>query len=244
MIRIQEIQLIDILPEPLKRDKTIVAIAKVLQKYIDENYEYIKRLLIIPNIDNLNEELIDHLAYQFHVDFYDQSLEADKKAELVKNSIPYHRKKGTQWAVEDLINTLFDISWIREWFEYGGEPYMFKIYTKDVIGSEEKYSKIITAINSVKNTRSWLETIAIEHEHNMNLKVGTTMRSLKTMAFKPYEIGNIVISQELNIGLAHRQSKTTKIKPKIPTESIELQGNINIIGVNKRINKITISEVK
>lgn len=245
MIRIQEIKLIDILPEPLRKDKTIVAIAKVLQKYIDENYSYIRRLLILPNIDDITDErLIDHLAYQFHVDFYDQYLDIDKKKELVKNSIPHHRRKGTKWAIEDLINTLFDVAWVREWFEYNGDPYMFRLHTKDIIDSQERYLKIIAATNTVKNTRSWLEKIVIEHEHNMEFNIGTGMRKLKTITFRPYEIGDITVAERLSIGISRRQSKIMTIKPEIPKEDIRIQGNINIIGINKRISKITISEVK
>ncbi|NLU09452.1 MAG: phage tail protein I [Tepidanaerobacter acetatoxydans] len=246
MIRIQEIKLIDILPEPLKKDKTIVAIAKVLQKYIDENYEYIKRLLILPNIDNITDEkLIDHLAYQFHVDFYDQYLDIDKKKKLVKNSIPHHRRKGTKWAIENLLTTLFDVSWLKEWFEYDGKPYMFKIHTRDLIDSEEKYTKIIDAINTVKNTRSWLEKIVIEHDRVMDFRIGVGSRKLKTMIFNPYKIEDITVSGRIYAGITYRQSKVMTIKPAIINESITVQGNINIAGANKRVSKKTItSEVK
>ena len=42
----------------------------------------------------LSEELIDILAYDMHVDWYDYSYPVDMKREIVKNSVKVHKKNG------------------------------------------------------------------------------------------------------------------------------------------------------
>ncbi|MGJ0848251.1 phage tail protein [Tissierella praeacuta] len=170
MIKAQEVKLYDILPSILKNDKTIAAIAKVLQKYINENYEYIERLNILSNIDNIeNEELIDHLAYQFHVDFYDPSLNLDKKRKLVKRSIAQHRKKGTPMAVERLMQTIFGGGGVEEWFEYDGDPYHFKAMV-DISALSDGLDTFHRALNTVKNTRSHLEEFIGKKDVDLQLQ--------------------------------------------------------------------------
>lgn len=238
MIKIQEIKLNEILPSVLKEDKTISAIAKVLQKYLDENYEYIKRLNILANIDNItNEDLIDHLAYQFHVDFYDPSLSLDKKKRLVKFSIYHHRKKGTKWATEDLLSKAFDTSYIKEWFEYDGDPYFFKIYTKDILGSKEKYINTIKALNTVKNTRSWLEKLIVERGLDHNIYYGITNRQFKIATYHPNSIEDIKIENNIYLGISSRRAKSTNYT--INTiEDIEVVGNIHFSGICRRFKEI------
>ncbi len=56
-----------------------------------------------------------------HVDFYDSSLSLEVKKQMVKNSLKWHRIKGTSAAVSDVVKTVFGRSWIEEWFEYSGK---------------------------------------------------------------------------------------------------------------------------
>lgn len=240
MIKIQEIKLIDILPAPLKNDKTMVAISKVLQKYLDENYEYIKRLNILPNIDNLtNEELIDHLAYQFHVDFYDPSFNLQKKRKLVKSSIPHHKKKGTKWAIEDLLSKAFDTSKVKEWFEYGGEPYYFRIHTKDILGSEEKYISTIKALNTVKNTRSWLEKIIVERDLYHNIYFGITNRQLRTNYYSTNSLEDTNVNNNIYLGISSRKAKSTSYDMNT-IEDIKTLNSIYFVGICRRFKEMKV----
>lgn len=164
------------LPNSLNKSKILRNINEVLQPYINENWdELIARLFLYNKIDLLDEEFLNHLAYQFHVDFWDKDLSIDKKRKLIKNSIKYHKHKGTPYAVEEMLSDIFDDTWIKEWFEYGGKPYYFKIY----IGVKDGNTKIdlndsfIRALNTVKNTRSWLESINIVNKGNIILREKT-----------------------------------------------------------------------
>src|SRR5262252_5035664 len=53
-------------------------------------------IVILPNVRTLTDEtLVDILAWQFHVDFYDSTRDLDFKRQLVFKSIDWHRRKGT-----------------------------------------------------------------------------------------------------------------------------------------------------
>ncbi|MBH0333673.1 hypothetical protein ABH14_28760 [Brevibacillus brevis] len=169
MIDIYNISLLDILPDSLKNDKDMVAMAKAFTPELQSLSREAKLCMILRNIDHLPSELVDHLAWELHVDFYDPELPLEVRRLLVKNSIPWHRTKGTPAAVEELITTVFGDGGVEEWFEYGGQPYYFNVITNNREVTTEQALMFTRALNSVKNTRSWLEKIEISQVENLNL---------------------------------------------------------------------------
>ncbi|GED35064.1 phage tail protein I [Brevibacillus centrosporus] len=185
MIDIQTISLLDILPASLRRDSNIQASAAAFDKEHREVSTAISQLLLYSNLDNQPEAIIDLLAWQKHVDFYDQSLPIEKKRELVRQADLMHKYKGTPWAVDEVVSTAFDDGFVSEWFEYGGDPFYFKVTTTDRMTDAKRYTEIIRAIKSAKNTRSRLETITIRRDNKMNLYIGGTVTTLKIHTIKP-----------------------------------------------------------
>ena len=157
---LQSVSLIDILPPNLLADKQIYAAARALDDELQKITAVTRNALLLPRLDELSEEVIDLLAWQWHVDFYEPvGMDIDTKRRLIKNSIAWHRIKGTPAAVEQVVSAVFDTSHVQEWFEYGGKPYHFKVVTEDVTTDQEVLKRMRRAINAAKNTRSWLETI-------------------------------------------------------------------------------------
>jgi P2-related tail formation protein len=78
------------------------------------------QVIMIPSIMSLTDEtLIDILAWQFHVDFYDKTRDIEFRKKLVQMSIVWHITKGTVALVEEVINTYWPGSaYLQEWFEY------------------------------------------------------------------------------------------------------------------------------
>ena len=141
-------------------------------------------LLLWSSIDTESESVIDHLAYQLHVDDYDSGLPIETKREMVKNSIDIHRHKGTPYAVEKAVQTIYSDSKIEEWFEYGGKPYYFKVtlITAPLTGKSD-IDRLIRAINAAKNVRSWLEGIEF----------------IRRINFDKYFAGWCAVSKKVNI---------------------------------------------
>lgn len=175
MINVKELCLIDILPDSIKSDQRIKNISEILDRELASINKSIEKLLIIPNVDNLESDLLDELAYAFHVDFYKNDLSIEKKRELVKESLFIHMKKGTPGAVEDLIKKIFGNGKVIEWFEYGGIPHRFKVKTSNREAVDQKALEFLEAINSVKRLSSKLEEVVISQSTFGNLIVAGTL---------------------------------------------------------------------
>lgn len=185
MTDLRNISLLDILPESLKKDPDLAAMAVALSPELQEISAAIDEILLWLNLDQLQEPLIDLLAWQKRVDFYDATLPIEKKRQLVRMSDEFKRRKGTPWAVDQVCSVAFDESEVTEWFDYGGQPYRFKITTTDRVTSEKKLTDLIRAVNAVKNMRSRLETITIRRDNRMGLYVGGVVSTLKILTIKP-----------------------------------------------------------
>lgn len=173
MIRLHDLKLIELLPDSIKNAETLNALALAIDSELNEVTNHIDEAIIIPRIDELSEDLIDLLAWQFHVNFYEPlGIDLQKKRELIKNSIAFNRLKGTKGIVENILKILYsdDVS-IIEWFEYGGEPYTFKVKT-NMHATQENMQKFFEIVNTIKNTRSHLDGFVINAKSNMGVFYG------------------------------------------------------------------------
>ena len=122
--------------------------------------------LLVYLIDIVSPSALPHLMDQFHVLGMEGSRLANSDADrrgLVKGSFDAHRHKGTRYSIHRAIDSLGLNSTIQEWFQYGGEPYHFKV-TLDVFSSEvsaENLALLDAYIQEYKNVRSVLDTIEI-----------------------------------------------------------------------------------
>ena len=162
MKRIDDYSIHDDLPESLKRENA-QEIAKTVDEALHRYESKIQKVLIYPVIDQLDSELVDALAIQLHCDFYDKSLSLEARRQIVKTSIAWHRIKGTPAAVEMLTQTIFRNSYTKEWFEYGGRPYFFRMVQDISDGREDVTRQTLAQLKKAiwmgKNVRSWLEML-------------------------------------------------------------------------------------
>ena len=120
--------------------------------------------VLVSIIDNVPSDALPHLAEQYHItgnEGWLQALSESEKRNLIKSAIKMHRYKGTKYAIEEIFNTLNIVGNVKEWFNYGGKPYYFKvilqIFNRSI--NEETETKLRALIDEYKNERSWLEQI-------------------------------------------------------------------------------------
>jgi len=181
MTNIYSVSLAGILPESLKSDPQVKALADAITPELQAVSTDIAQCVLLSRIDELPEEVIDLLAWQMHIDWYDATLTVEKKRNLIKTSTLIHKTRGTPYAVEQALSTIFDDSWVSEWFNYGGDPYMFKVVTTDRVISQISIDNLKKAINSVKNTRSWLESFTIQRDNQNEVYSGGCLHIGKTI---------------------------------------------------------------
>ena len=190
--KLQSTSLLDILPENLLADAQIYAAARALDDELQKVTAATREVLIVPRIDELSEEVIDILAWQWSVDFYDKLKSLAEKRNEVKQSIAMHRIKGTHRAVELALHMVYTSGEVSEWFEYGGQPYYFRVrFIEPENIRTEEVDRVIRIINTVKNTRSWLESIGFTRHVPMGLYHGaavSTNRTYRILPPRPHDV--------------------------------------------------------
>ena len=152
----------DILPPPIADDEEMAVLAEVVDEEIARAVAEIKKLNFLSRIDELEEPLLSYLAWQFHVDYWPDDFTLAQKRTAVKRSLIRHMKKGTPAAVEEAVAEVMGDATVTEWFEYGGEPYRFKIETTGSIPTYNAFERVLLpVIERTKNERSRLEGVRI-----------------------------------------------------------------------------------
>ena len=151
-----------ILPPILTADKRLAAAQTALEEQLRLLSDAALECIFIPRLDELPENVIDLLAESLHVDFYEPlGMDIDTKRSYVRDALLWHRIKGTPAAVERVLSRAFAKAQVAEWFEYGGDPYFFRIYiditSDDEPADRDTLNRLRRAVHDSQNARSWLE---------------------------------------------------------------------------------------
>ena len=155
-----------LLPKFMKADETDVALSHAMDVLLAEPANRAKILRKWDQIDNMNDAQLDEMAWEFNIDWWDSSFSLETKRSVIRTCYRVHEKRGTKWAVEELITSAFGMGKVTEWFEYGGDPYKFRV----VIGATEagitagRQAAVLDRVRFYKNLRSHLEAISYQIE--------------------------------------------------------------------------------
>lgn len=150
-----------IMPPALTRDSSIMALAEADAEALAARLAEIDRVRIISNIDGLDEDLLDILAYDFKVDWWDADYSVEEKRRTLKSSWMVHKKLGTKAAVETALSAIYPGASVEEWFQYGGEPYHFRVKV-EILDAEympDKHKRVLERIEWYKSLRSHMDRI-------------------------------------------------------------------------------------
>ena len=145
-----------IVPPALTHDPAMMARAAADAEVLEARLAEIDRVRIISNIDGLDEAVLDILARDFKVDWWDPEYSIDEKRRTLKGSWRVHKTLGTKAAVETAIRAIYPLTTVEEWFEYGGEPYHFRLninITSDS-GDLARQKRVLDRLNFYKSLRS------------------------------------------------------------------------------------------
>lgn len=172
--RLDNIVWSEIIPQAIRNDTQVQAMSAAVTPQLQDVSQKIEECIILARLDELPETVVDLLAWQYHVDFYENGLTLNEKRRLVKTSIDVHRHKGTPYAVQTVVSAILENAKVEEWFEYGGDPYHFrvKLITGPMTGAET-IAKLTKAINMTKNARSWLDGVEFSREIMQEIYIGS-----------------------------------------------------------------------
>lgn len=174
---LSNINLLTLQTASMKDDPTTKAMCAALSPVLQQVADSIAKELILARVDNLPEEILDELAYELHVDWYDATAEIGVKRSLIKSSDKVHRYLGTPFAVEQVVQDYFGDGQVEEWFDYGGDPYYFRVLTENSAVTGELADQFSRAVDKVKNLRSRLEAVIVTLSGEMNMYFGNVLQT-------------------------------------------------------------------
>lgn len=137
------------------------------------------------DVDNATSAVLEHIAWQLNSELFFLGVTLEEKKRLVKEAIQLHRRKGTKYAVEHAIQLIFPNAKVEEWFEYGGNPYYFRVINTERRSLREILT-IISLINIMKSLRSWLDNkFEAEDEGLIDLNLLLNYEMTMNSKFKP-----------------------------------------------------------
>ncbi len=212
MLELQNESLQQILPGSIAYDKTVQDIARAINEKLQLINRQTELILLLPRLNELPEILVDELAWQYHVDFYDYTADIDKKRALVRKAIAWHRYKGTPAAVEEVCTAVFRSAKVFEWFQYGGEPYHFQVrLIEEGVPDEKVIDNLERAIKVTKNTRSWLDGLSFYRELLATIYLVKAMWVHKSVSIYPSKFKMPDVNANVYIGNAIRQQRSVKL---------------------------------
>ena len=202
----------DLLPSSLASSQVVQDVAAACDVPLGAVTKRMSAPLIYSRIDELDEATVDELAWQFHVDFYDDDLTLENKRALVKSAIKDHKYKGTPWAVKSVIKSIRGDVKLEDWYQYGGKAYYFRVngFSGALVPGDD-LTKLVKAINSVKNVRSWLEGVSFDRSVTLAKRVTGVLQLHKEViiplpsvtapdvALSKYQTGALALHKEVTI---------------------------------------------
>lgn len=185
-MKLSNLEFIKLLPQFMQDDKAVRGLAAGIDSIIPQLAAEIEKLSTWDRIDTLSEAELDDLAWELNILWYDTSAPIDVKRNVVRDSDAVYKKLGTKWAVENVISTYFGEGYIEEWFQYGGDPGRFRVYSSNPTLNERKFAEFLSLLNKVKRASSQLDGVFITLSGQMNLHAGVALHEIGA---EQYNIG-------------------------------------------------------
>ena len=229
------------LPPTLKNDPEMNALGRVIAEQLQITARQIRQNIIYARIDELDEQTLDILAYDLHVDWYDHSYPIEVKRQTIKDSVKIHRRLGTKYAVETALGAVFPGTRVEEWFEYGGDPYTFRVIinaTENGVTAAQQ-AAVLERVIFYKNLRSHLEAVRFKVEKKTAVHV-VGYHSIGTrMEVWPYLAEDIETSGTLFVGGSLSLARRLEIRPFL-TRNLKAEARPPIGGYTQYAQRLEI----
>lgn len=162
MISLRNAKLTDALPKILTKEPWAQAMAYAVSKQLNRLLTYADGVRIFASIDTMPGEILDILAVELRLPYYDQTFSTTVKRELIKGALQYWATAGTVESLSKILANIFGDAEIEEWFEYGGEPGYFRILTSNPNVTGETLTQFTKTAQDVKRLSAWLEEVLVD----------------------------------------------------------------------------------
>lgn len=162
MIKLKDALITDSLPEFLRDETRVKALAYAINKQV--RYLILKQdaARVYSGIEFCSERVLDVFAYELKIPQYKDTFNIDIKRRMVANGLIYWSTLGTVGALEQLCSDIFDDAKVEEWFDYDGEPCHFKIVTENYNLTEADIAEFKSCVNTVKRLTAHMDDFIVK----------------------------------------------------------------------------------
>ncbi len=173
------VSLLDVFPPSIREDPNVQANAAAFDPEFHLLAKDVKEVLLYPRLDELPEPILDLLAWERHVDFYELAKTVEAKREVIRGAPAWHRKKGTVWAILKALEMFGVKGTFTNWYEMEprGRPGTFAV---DAELTDEYWKRsdwndpasvVRRAIVESKAKRSFMESLYIHRDSQSRLDI-------------------------------------------------------------------------
>lgn len=188
-MKVSTLDFIRLLPSFMREDCAVKGLASAVDEIAKQAAVGVSRLTSWDKIADLSEAELDELAWELNILWYNKSASIETKRDLVLNADKVHQHLGTKWAVENVIESYFGEGYIQEWFDYGGDPGTFRVYSGNPTLNNERLNEFLSILDKVKRRSAHLDGVFITLTGDMRLSVGfgvsETSQELYSIGVKP-----------------------------------------------------------
>ena len=183
MIKLKDAMITDSLPDFLKEEPRVRALAYAINK--QARYLILKQdaARVYSGIEICSERVLDVFAYELKIPQYKDTFSIDIKRRMVANGLIYWSTLGTVGALEQLCSDIFEDATVEEWFDYDGEPCHFKIVTENYKLTNADIAEFKSCVNAVKRLTAHMDDFIVKFpDVELNLLVGLPNSNIQDIA--------------------------------------------------------------
>ena len=139
---LRDARLVDAVPRVVAGQDWVRALSEAVGVLHERTLRYIDDSQIYTSLDTATEPVLDALAINWKVDWYDTGYSVEQKRRIIKTALTVRRLMGTVGAVKLQADAIYPGTMLEEWFEYGGQPGTFRLYI-NVTDTTEEHPAII-----------------------------------------------------------------------------------------------------
>lgn len=176
MIKLSSSRFTDIMPENLAEQPEIQALAYAVGRQLEKLLAYADGARTYAAIYAVPEKVLDLLAVELRTPYYDENFSLPTKRALIQETILFYTQMGTPAATEKIVSSIFGRGYIKEWFEYNGEPHHFRVIVENMEAVEKLLGEFLNVLRAVKRLSSWLDSVTVLQRHEHHLYTGFAVR--------------------------------------------------------------------
>ena len=166
---------VDGLPRILAKQPWVRALSDAMGVVHEMTMAFADHSQIYTDIDNVTEDVLDELAVNWKIDWYDTGYNIEQKRRIIKTALTVRRTMGTVAAVKAQADAIYPGTTLEEWFEWGGEPGTFRLHV-DISQTDAQHpiifftnEEIERRLATAKRFSTQLESMSYQVAHGIEV---------------------------------------------------------------------------